>query len=238
MTITIPCSASSYYTFATRISCKLHYCQHPPLLLYTANTNITLGSDIPHPRLAFHTVTEHSFHIAHFNNPEELTPCITHFNKPAELISCIYSLQQRDRSFHALPTSETEQSSLHALPTAMIQNPHPSSTVLSTTQNVNIVLAGHSSRRFITVPILHTTHCHDSFAILRTLSILKTHNFHFTHYLHPVSTILTLHTLSTTLHLPISQLLAVLLFHALPSDTIHNSQVPFAVYIPHIVRQF
>ncbi|GBM85951.1 hypothetical protein AVEN_36438-1 [Araneus ventricosus] len=37
------------------------------------------------------------------------------------------------------------------------------------------------------------THCHDSFAILRTLSILKTHNFHFKHYLHPVSMILTLH---------------------------------------------
>ncbi|GBM85562.1 hypothetical protein AVEN_109383-1 [Araneus ventricosus] len=94
------------------------------------------------------------------------------------------------------PLQKPSSAMLHALTTFTIQNAHyPSSTVHTyTTKNFSIEKSGQRAQCFITVLIPHITHCHDSFAILRTLSILKIHNFHFIQYLHPVSTILTLHT--------------------------------------------
>ncbi|GBN68179.1 hypothetical protein AVEN_181018-1 [Araneus ventricosus] len=186
------CIDSSSYTFAIHSSRKLHYYKHPELQqIPTLYSIYQHNSQFSH----FHTheshftlsVTGHSFHITHFSNPEELTPCITHFNKPAELISCAF-------------THFSNQAELT-----------PCITHFSNQLELTPCITHFSNQAELTPRI---THCHDSFAILRTLSIIYTHNFHFVH-LHSVSTLLTLHTLSTALHFPIPQLLAVHVFHAM-----------------------
>ncbi|GBM09592.1 hypothetical protein AVEN_249119-1 [Araneus ventricosus] len=106
------------------------------------------------------TLSQNSFHITHFSNPEELALCITHFNKPAVLISCIYSLQQRKRSSPLITNSSNE-----AELTPCITHCHDSKCSLpifhstqSTTKNFIIVLAGHSSLLFLTALFLNITH--------------------------------------------------------------------------------
>ncbi|GBM34888.1 hypothetical protein AVEN_114354-1 [Araneus ventricosus] len=106
------------------------------------------------------TLSQNSFHITYFSNPEDLALCITHFNKPAELVSCIYSLQQRNRS-SPLITNSSNKAEL----TPCITHYHDSKCSLSifhstqsTTKNFNIVLAGHSSLLFLTALFLNITH--------------------------------------------------------------------------------